>query len=454
MDKKFINFIPELWGGIECSYNRVQGKYFDQLSYAGHYNRIDEDIEAFAKLGITAMRYPVIWERLSPSENSRIDWRLTERGLEALRARKIEPIAGLVHHGSGPKYADFTSSKFAAGLQAFAGKVAEKFPFVNCYTPVNEPLTTARFAGLYGLWYPHKRNDKSFVNIFLNEMKGVVLAMQEIRKVNPDAKLVQTEDLGKIYSTPFMAYQATFENHRRWLTYDILCGRLTKSHPLWKYFLRYASSETELRFFSDNPCPPDIIGLDYYATSERYLDENLEKYPPHTHGHNHRHKYADVEAVRVQLKEPSGIAVLLEEVWNRFKLPMVLTEVHINCDYENQIRWFGKIRDTCRHLMLSGVDIRALTTWAMLGSFGWNRLLTKAGGDYESGAFDVSSGLPAQTPLADYLQKLNESPHYHHPALDEPGWWEEDSRLIFDHYPSEVLEAAGIPALKEDCIQP
>jgi dTDP-4-dehydrorhamnose reductase len=28
-----------------------------------------------------------------------------------------------------------------------------------------------------------------------------VLAMEEIRKVNPGAKLVQTEDLGKVYST-------------------------------------------------------------------------------------------------------------------------------------------------------------------------------------------------------------------------------------------------------------
>jgi dTDP-4-dehydrorhamnose reductase len=454
MDKKFINFIPELWGGIECSYNRVQGKYFDQLAYAGHYNRITEDIEVFSRLGITTMRYPVIWERLSPSENTGIDWSLTEQGLNALRENNISPIAGLVHHGSGPKYADFSSPKFATGLQAFAGKVAEKFPWINYYTPVNEPLTTARFAGLYGLWYPHKRNDKAFVNIFLNEMKGVVLSMREIRKINPGAKLVQTEDLAKIYSTRFMAYQATFENNRRWLTYDILCGKLKRGHPLWKYFLKYAKSEADLEFFVDNPCPPDIIGLDYYATSERYLDENLAKYPPHTHGHNHRHKYADVEAVRVRLSEPSGIAVLLKEVWERYELPMALTEVHINCDYDNQIRWFGKIRETCIELIQSGVDLKAITTWAMLGSFGWNRLLTKPGGDYESGAFDISNGLPAATPLAAYLEKLKKDPLYRHPALEEPGWWEGDSRLIFDHYPAEMLEASGIPEMKEDCIQP
>ena len=451
MGKKSINSTLDVWGGIECSYNRVQKKYFDQLTYTGHYARIAEDISAFKKLGIRAMRYPIIWEKHCPAAGMSIDWSASERGLHALRENNIAPIAGLVHHGSGPTYADFSTRNFATGLQAFAGKVAEKFPWINYYTPVNEPLTTARFAGLYGLWHPHKKNGKSFVTIFLNEMKGVVLAMKEIKKVNPDAKLIQTEDLAKIYSTPFLAYQAEFENNRRWLTFDILCGKLKPGHPLWKYFLRYAS-EKDLYFFLENTCPPDIIGLDYYPTSERYLDENLEKYPLHTHGHNHRHRYADVEAVRVRIQEPTGIKLLLTETWQRYGLPMALTEVHINCDSDNQIRWFGKIREVCHDLIREGVDLRAMTTWAMLGSVGWNRLLTKAGGDYESGAFDIQSGTVQATPLAHYLERLSREPNFHHPALDQKGWWEEDSRLIFETYSALELEAIGVPHLKEDCI--
>lgn len=452
MDKKSINCIPEVWGGIECSYNRVQSRYFDQVAYAGHYERIEEDIAKFSALGITAMRYPVIWERLCPRENSVIDWTTTDRALNLLREKNIEPIIGFVHHGSGPKYADFTSSKFAFGLAHFATLVAKRYPWVKYYTPVNEPLTTARFAGLYGLWFPHKRNDRSFVTILLNEMKAIVLAMQAVRFVNPEAKLVQTEDLAKIYSTPFLSYQATFENHRRWLTYDILCGRLDKNHALWKYFLKYVSSQRDLDFFSENRCPPDILGLDYYATSERYLDENLSRYPAHTHGHNHRHKYADVEAVRVRMNEPSGIKILIEEAWRRYDIPLVLTEVHINCDYDNQIRWFGQIRNTCIELIKSGVNVKALTVWAMLGSFGWNRLLTEPGGDYESGVFDVSAGTPLGTPLAEYITTLSTDPTFEHVALDEPGWWEEESRFIFERESPEVLEEASIPGWKEDCI--
>ncbi|HEY0770433.1 MAG TPA: family 1 glycosylhydrolase, partial [Sphingobacteriaceae bacterium] len=236
MDKRSINYTPEVWGGIECSYNRVQSRYFDQLAYSGHYDRIEDDIEKFSQLGIKAMRYPVIWERLCPTQNATIDWSATDRALKLLREKNIEPIVGFVHHGSGPKYANFATAKFASGLEQFARQVSQRYPWVKYYTPVNEPLTTARFAGLYGLWHPHKRNDKAFVSILLNEMKAIVLAMRAIREINPEARLVQTEDLAKIYSTPFMAYQAKFENSRRWLTYDILCGRLNDRHPLWRYF--------------------------------------------------------------------------------------------------------------------------------------------------------------------------------------------------------------------------
>lgn len=446
MDRKFISE-PEIWGGIECSFNRVKSRYFDQLEHAGHYHRIVEDINEFRKLGITTMRYPVIWERLQPDLNQEINWSTTDEAMSAMKACGISPIAGLVHHGSGPRYADFTSENFPVLLSDFAASVARRYPWINYYTPVNEPLTTARFAGLYGLWYPHKRNDRTFVRILLNELKGVVLAMKRIREINPQAKLVQTEDLAKVYSTPFMKYQADFENHRRWLTWDILSGLLDEKHALWKYFIRYSSAK-ELMFFRENVCAPDIIGLDYYPTSERYLDEDLSKYPPEKHGANHRHRYADVEAVRIAHGQPSGPVVLFREVWERYRKTVVVTEVHIHCDYDNQIRWFNEIRKAAIRVIAEGADLRAITTWAMLGSFGWNRLLTENGGLYESGAFDVSTGKPIATPLAAFIGALASNANIHHPAVSEPGWWMRDDRFLFQ----PVRGDAGV-VLQPDCIE-
>jgi dTDP-4-dehydrorhamnose reductase len=432
---------PEIWGGLECSFNRVKDVYMDQLQYCGHYARALEDIESIAALGVSVVRYPVIWERLHPAPGYTIDWAGTvEKPLNALRARGIQPIAGLVHHGSGPRYADLLSSSFAPALSDFAGKVARKFPWIEYYTPVNEPLTTGRFSALYGFWFPHRRGDRAFTLALLNELKAVVLSMREIRKVNPNAKLVQTEDLAKIHSTPRLQYQADFENERRWLTWDLLCGMVTKEHPLWEYFAGAGIPEHHLKFFIDNPCPPDIIGVDYYATSERFLDEALERYPPNTHGENHYEPYADVEAFRVREGQPSGLKLLLKECWNRYHLPIAVTEAHINCDFDNQIRWFAEIRQTCIHLLNKGVDIRAVTAWALFGSHGWNTLLTKANGDYESGVFDVRSGVVIPTPLADYLTRVAKDPDYIHPAENEPGWWHSEDRFIFERIEAELVE--------------
>ncbi len=63
----------EIWGGIECSINRVNSNYFDQLEYSGHYNR-EQDLELFAGLGIKKIRYPVLWEKHQPEANTVINW--------------------------------------------------------------------------------------------------------------------------------------------------------------------------------------------------------------------------------------------------------------------------------------------------------------------------------------------------------------------------------------------
>lgn len=431
MDTRSLYYNPEVWGGIECTINRVENEYFDQLEYSGHYHRPD-DIKMIAGLGIHALRFPVLWEKHQPLKDQPIDWSWTESRMEEMRENNITPIAGLIHHGSGPLYTDLTQESFASDLAAYALQVAQKFPWIEYYTPVNEPLTTARFSGLYGLWYPHHKDDRSFVKMFLNQLKAVVLCMKAIRTINPQAKLIQTEDLGKTYSTPLLNYQAVFENHRRWLTFDFLCGKVVPGHPLWNNFIDTGFSEDELFFFHYNPCPPDVMGFNHYVTSERYLDHDYQKYPPHTHGGNKIHQYADVEAVRVDHGQPSGLEILLREAWNRYQLPIAITEVHLHCTREEQVRWFKEKYETCCALIQEGIVIKAVTAWSLLGAFGWNRLLMQKKGDYEPGVFSVQSGKPRPTALAAFIKSLTSQDQKTHPVLAEQGWWHRGIRLLYD----------------------
>ena len=97
--------------------------------------------------------------------------------------------------------------------------------------------TTARFAGLYGSGIRTAATTAPSSRALLNQCRAVVLAMRAIRRVNPHARLVQTDDLGKTYSTPELAHQAEFYNERRWLAWDLLCGTVDRGHPLWDYLL-------------------------------------------------------------------------------------------------------------------------------------------------------------------------------------------------------------------------
>ena len=420
----------EVWGGIECTINRVNNRFIDQLEYSGHYTR-EDDLNLIAELGIKKIRYPVIWEKHQPDRDSIINWTQTEKRLNKLRELGITPIAGLVHHGSGPKYAAIDTATFAPGLASYASKVAEKFPWIEYYTPVNEPLTTARFCGLYGHWYPHYSDNSSFLRLLINECKATVMAMQAIRKINPAAKLLQTEDLSKTYSTPLLKYQADFENKRRWLGFDLMAGRVNEEHSLWSYLMWSGIAPEELDFFKENHCRPDIIGFNYYPTSERFLDENLEKYPAESHGGNHRHRYADVEAVRVDIDEDWGAKLLLTEAWERFRTPMVVSEVHLGCTRDEQLRWLKEMYSTASELRKNGIDIRAITAWAMLGSYGWNKLLTSNEIRYEPGIFDLSAGTPRPTALARLVKGLAAGQTYRHPVLEGKGWWKKDLRILY-----------------------
>jgi dTDP-4-dehydrorhamnose reductase len=430
MDKQIQYCNPEVWGGIECTINRVKNNFFDQLHYSGHYYR-EDDIEHFAQLGIKKLRYPVLWEKHQPKTNETIDWSWTSKQLNKINEKGIDVIAGLVHHGSGPAYTNLADENFPYLLAEYAKKVAEQFPWIEYYTPVNEPLTTARFSGLYGIWYPHQNNSKAFIQMLLNEMKATVLAMQEIRKINPNAKLVQTEDLGKTYSTKKLKYQANFENERRWLSFDLLCGKVNRDHPLWDFLQWLNIREEELKFFQDNICIPDIFGFNHYLTSERYLDHRLHLYPAHTHGGNGRDHYADVEAVRVNIEEDTGIDVLLKEAWERYQQPMAVTEVHLHCHREEQLRWFKHVWEACSELTEEGVNIKAITSWAMLGSYGWNKLLTQDGGDYEPGAFDLRGGKLRPTALSNFIKEITHNNNCDHHLSQEKGWWLRDSRVLY-----------------------
>ncbi len=417
-----------LWGGLECTVNRVRDNYFSQMDRNGHAGRL-QDIERFASLGIGAIRYPVLWERTAPDGVDKADWSWPDERLLALRQLGINPIVGLVHHGSGPRHTSLVDPAFPELLADYAGAVAARYPWVEYYTPVNEICTTARFSGLAGVWYPHGGDEATFIRALLVQCRATVLSMRAIRAVNPHAKLVQTDDLSKTYGTPEMEEISGFFNERRWLAWDLLCGTIDEHHKLWTYLRDSGAGEEELRWFRDNPCPPDVIGVNYYITSERWLDHRPERYPE-THRHVFRGvPHADIEAPRALATPTPGIGPLLMETWERYGLPIAVTEAHIDANREDQMRWLLEIWNAALKARQQGADVRAVTVWALLGSFDWNCLVTECRGYYEPGPFDVRGPAPRPTALATLMRELASKRPLSNPVLQGEGWWRRPGRF-------------------------
>jgi dTDP-4-dehydrorhamnose reductase len=423
----------ELWGGYECTVNRVGDRWFDQTHLSGHEDRI-EDLEQFAALGIRSLRYPALWERISPTSPAEADFRWTDERLGELRRLGINPIVTLCHHGSGPRYTSLVEESFAPGLAGHAAAVAARYPWVRDWTPVNEPLTTARFSALYGLWYPHATDERLFWTALLNEIDATRLAMKEIRKINPDARLIQTDDLGYCHATAPLQCDADYQNERRWMAWDLLFGMVVPGHALWDRIAAHGLAD-RLSTIAADPCPPDVVGINHYLSSERLMDHRVERYPHRSVADRTVALCAgvpkiDVDAIRNREEGVLGLPALIEQAWSRYGRTLAITECHNGATREEQVRWFTQVWEEAEELRRKGVDLCAVTAWALLGSHDWNRMVTRFIGHYETGVYDVRTGPPRPTLLASVLKALACGEKPSHPAIAGPGWWRRRTRLI------------------------
>ena len=430
----------EVWGGPECSRILIQGRVRDQLTETGHRER-EDDLDRAAALGLHALRQPLLWTHAARDGSWNFAW--AARRLARLERLGLHPIVGLLHHGWGPGSLTPCHADFAPRLAEFAEAVARRFPFLDRYTPINEPVTTARFAYLYGHWHPHARDEGRFLRAVASCASATAEAMRRVRRVNPEATLVQTEDVGRVFATPPLAGQADYENERRFLGFDLLSGRVDRGHRFYAALIEAGVEARALDGLAAEPCPPDVIGVDQYLTSDRFLDHEPERHPGEHVGGNGRQLYVDVAAVHVpELRAQLGFLPRLRELHARYGSPIALTEVHAGCTREEQLRWLMEAWDAAQLARAEGIAVRAVTVWALFGSHDWNSLMTREAGHYEVGAFDARTEPLRPTALAHAAASLARAGAFEHPLLARPGWWRRDVHAA----DATILRLAGSDA--------
>src|SRR3546814_11212923 len=133
----------ELWGGIECTIARIGDIWRNQISETGHHER-SCDIDRIVELGIKTIRYPILWEEISPRHPDKFDFGWTDARLGLLREKGVKIIGGLLHHGSVPGYTTLIDPDFPANFSAFPAIADDGYHWISTVPPNTTTLTTAR----------------------------------------------------------------------------------------------------------------------------------------------------------------------------------------------------------------------------------------------------------------------------------------------------------------------
>ena len=187
------------WGlGIEdtCVYPASHYGMFtlDEHALTGHDERWRDDLRAARDLGATVLRYGASWPLTHPAPGS-FDWSTLDERLELAAELGLTVVADLVHYGT-PAWLtrSFADARYPAAIAEFGGEFAARYRgLVDYVTPLNEPLTTASFSGLRGVWPPALTGWRGWVEVVLNIAEGIVATSAAIVAANPDAIVVHVE---------------------------------------------------------------------------------------------------------------------------------------------------------------------------------------------------------------------------------------------------------------------
>lgn len=359
--------------GIENSNPTIdQGRVrIDQMAQCRHDDFWRQDFALVQQLGLRVLRYGVPLHRVWIGPNS-YDWRFSDLVYHELRRLNIVAIVDLCHFGVPDWVGNFQNPDFAAGFAAYARAFAERYPWIQAYTPVNEMSICALFSALYGWWNEQASTDRAFVTALKHIVRANVLAMREILSVRPDALFIQSESSEYFHpDSPAAIGPAELRNARRFLSLDLNYGRRVDS-SMYEYLMDNGMLRDEYQFFLNNNLKHHcIMGNDYYATNE-----------------HHVHPDGSTEGCG----EIFGYAVITQQYYNRYRLPVMHTETNLveGPKGDEAVRWLHKQWANVMRVRNNGVPIVGFTWYSLLDQVDWDSALRERNGHVNAlGLFDL-----------------------------------------------------------------
>ncbi|MFJ3385123.1 MULTISPECIES: family 1 glycosylhydrolase [unclassified Curtobacterium] len=380
--------------GIEdtCVYppSRFAMVPLDEHELTGHDLAWRDDLDTVAALGATALRYGVDWPRVHVAPGV-FDWAVLDERLAYAASLGITVIADLVHYGTPTWLEDsFADPGYPAAVASFAGAFAGRYAgVVDHVTPLNEPITTASFAGLRGVWPPALTGWSGWTRVVLGIAAGIQHAVAAVRSANPDAVVVHVEASSLITAavpTPPLVAEAALLEALGFLPTDLVLGRVDPTHPSHAWLLSHGASTAELDELVDGAVAIDLLGVNYYPDlSPRRLEDGPDGTVQHAYD-----------------RWTEGLVDSLTRFDARYGLPMVVTETSIEGDDSVRSAWVRDSVAAVRSLADAGVDVRGWTWWPVFDFVDWS---------YASGGRNVEEFAVAPEVVAERAASGRKTPY-------------------------------------------
>ncbi len=334
------------------------GRTLDEYELTGHYQRWREDLGRMAELGVRVARYGIPWYRINPGRG-RWNWRWADGPLERLLELGIDPIVDLVHYGAPPWIVrGFLDPDFPLHMAEYATRVAERFRGrVRWYTPLNEPRIAAWYAGRLGWWPPYGRSWRGFVAVLLALCRGIAATDRALRAVDPAIVPVHV-DAGDVYTAtePALAVVARERQAIVFLALDLLTGRVTPRHRLYRWLLKHGASDEELAAHLEQPIALELLGVNLYPmfTAKQVFRRDGR--------------------IRIGMRRagPELVTQLLRAYAARYRCPVMISETAALGSPRLRTAWLTDSVAAVRRLRASGVPVVGYTWWPMFALVGWS----------------------------------------------------------------------------------
>jgi beta-glucosidase/6-phospho-beta-glucosidase/beta-galactosidase len=211
--------------------------------------------------------------------------------------------------------------------------------------------------GMRGLWAPYLKGDSGYIRIMLQLARGIIRTVQAHKHIDPSSVMVHVEATGLTRTVRAdLAALAREEQYRGFLCYDLISGRLTHDHLLFSWLVRNGASPDDLDEIARNPIDLDVLGLNFYpqwSTKLLHIDKRG------------RLAFSETEP------EGDGFKELITHYYERYKVPVMITETSAVGSDEVRQRWLKSSVSMIRDLRSHGVPVVGYTWFPLFTMIDW-----------------------------------------------------------------------------------